>query len=92
MNEKLADLFNRIKADGNLLTVSEAQTSQGIHKNQGFHPIENLNYSWQNRDTNRTIKYVIKLAKLLGAEIYVLFEWEEKGKFPMKKGVINWKP
>jgi hypothetical protein len=65
---------------------------EGIHKNQGFHPIENLNYSWQNRDTNRTIKYVIKLAKLLGAEIYVLFEWGEKGKFPMKKGVINWKP
>jgi len=30
MNEKLSALFNRIKADSNLLTVSEAQTSQGI--------------------------------------------------------------
>lgn len=30
MNEKLTALFNRIKADSNLLTVSEAQTSQGI--------------------------------------------------------------
>lgn len=30
MNEKLTALFNRIKSDSNLLTVSEAQTSQGI--------------------------------------------------------------
>lgn len=30
MNEKLSALFNRVKADSNLLTVSEAQTSQGI--------------------------------------------------------------
>lgn len=30
MNEKLSLLFNRIKADSNFLTVSEAQTSQGI--------------------------------------------------------------
>lgn len=30
MNENLSALFNRIKADINLLTVSEAQTSQGI--------------------------------------------------------------
>lgn len=30
MNEKLSLLFSRIKQDNNLLTVSEAQTSQGI--------------------------------------------------------------
>ncbi|MCB1025327.1 MAG: restriction endonuclease subunit R, partial [Acidobacteria bacterium] len=30
MNEKLATLFNKIRTDGGLLTVSEAQTSQGI--------------------------------------------------------------
>ena len=46
MNEKLSALFNRIKADSNLLTVSEAQTSQGI-----VLPILN-NLGWDVFDTS----------------------------------------
>ena len=46
MNEKLSALFNRIKADNNLLTVSEAQTSQGI-----VLPILN-NLGWDVFDTS----------------------------------------
>ena len=49
MNEKLFALFNRIKADGNLLTVSEAQTSQGI-----VLPILN-NLGWEVFDTNEVV-------------------------------------
>jgi predicted type IV restriction endonuclease len=46
MNDKLSALFNRIKADSNLLTVSEAQTSQGI-----VLPILN-NLGWDVFDTS----------------------------------------
>ena len=46
MNEKLSTLFNRIKNDGNFLTVSEAQTSQGI-----VLPILN-NLGWDVFDTS----------------------------------------
>ncbi|MEP7037735.1 MAG: restriction endonuclease subunit R [Acidobacteriota bacterium] len=65
---------------------------EGVYNLQGFFPIEDANYSWQNQDANKTAKNVINLAKLLNCEIYVLFEWREKGKFPMKQGLIHWKP
>jgi predicted type IV restriction endonuclease len=65
---------------------------EGIYTEQGFSPIEGLDLSWQNQDANKTATNAIKLAALLNCEIYVLFEWREKGKYPMKKGLINWKP
>jgi hypothetical protein len=65
---------------------------EGIYTSQGFNPIENVNYSWQNQDANKTANNIIKLAKLLNQEIYVLFEWREKGKYPTQKGLIQWKP
>lgn len=65
---------------------------EGIHKSHGFFPIEGVNYSWQNQDANRTAKNAITLAKLLNREIYVLFEWREKGSFPTQQGLIHWKP
>lgn len=65
---------------------------EGSYNLQGFSPIEGVNYSWQNQDANKTATNAVKLAKLLKCEIYVLFEWREKGKFPMKKGLIHWKP
>lgn len=65
---------------------------EGIYTLEGFSPIEGVNYSWQNQDANKTAKNAINLAKFLNCEIYVLFEWREKGKFPMKQGLIHWKP
>jgi hypothetical protein len=64
----------------------------GIHNLQGFSQIKGVNYSWQNQDANKTAVNSIKLAKLLNCEIYVLFEWREKGKFPLSEGLIHWKP
>lgn len=49
MNEKLSTLFNKIKADSDLLTVSEAQTSQGI-----VLPILH-NLGWDVFDTNEVV-------------------------------------
>lgn len=65
---------------------------EGIYTLQGFSPIAGVEYSWQNQDANKTAKNIVKLAKLLKCEIYVFFEWREKGKFPMKKGLLHWKP
>jgi hypothetical protein len=65
---------------------------EGIYTLQGFSPIEGVNYSWQNQDANKTAKNAVNLAKLLNCEIYVLFEWREKGKFPLKQGLVHWKP
>jgi Predicted type IV restriction endonuclease len=65
---------------------------EGIYTEKGFRPIEGTNYSWQNQDANKTAKNAIKLAKLLKSEIRVSFEWQEKGKFPMSRGLIHWKP
>ena len=65
---------------------------EGIHNLQGFSPIEGLNYSWQNQDANYSAKNTIILAKLLNHEIYILFEWREKGRYPFKQGLISWKP
>ena len=65
---------------------------EGVYNLQGYSPIEGLNYSWQGQDANTTARNFVKLAKLLNLEIYVLFQWRDKGKFPMRQGLINWKP
>ncbi len=65
---------------------------EGSHNLQGFSPIEGVKYSWQNQDANKTAANAVKLAKLLRCEISILFEWREKGKFPMHRGTIYWKP
>jgi predicted type IV restriction endonuclease len=75
-----------------LQTELSINLKEGIYTSQGFSQVEGLNYSWQNQDANKTAINAIKLAKLLNSEIYVLFEWREKGKYPMKKGLIHWKP
>ncbi len=65
---------------------------EGIYNLQGFSQIKGTNYSWQNQDANKTANNVIKVAKMLNCEIFVLFVWREKGKFPMQQGIIHWKP
>ena len=65
---------------------------EGTYSLQGFSPIEGFDFSWQNQDANKTARNLIKLAKLLNCEAFILFEWREKGKFPMKQGLIHWKP
>lgn len=74
----------------NLKDKLSINIKEGIYNQQGFFPIEGLNYSWQNQDANSTAKNILKLAMLLNCEVFILFEWREKGKFPMKKGSINW--
>ncbi|MBS1794922.1 MAG: restriction endonuclease subunit R [Acidobacteria bacterium] len=65
---------------------------EGIHKTQGFCPIKGEKCSRQYQDANKTMINAVKLAKSLKCEIYVLFEWQAKGKFPMQKGLIHWRP
>lgn len=84
--------FERGVTLGSLQDKLSINFKEGIHKLQGFFPIEGVNYSWQNQDANKTAQNAINLAKLLNCEIYVHFEWREKGKYPMKKGEIHWKP
>lgn len=80
------------------LTIEDLQDKlninfrEGIYNLQGFSPIEGMNYSWQNQDANKSAINAIKLARLLNYELHILFEWREKGIFPMKQGLIHWKP
>lgn len=70
----------------------KANFKEGKHKEDGFSFVEGTNFSLQGQDANATANNTLKLAKLLNCEIYVLFEWREKGKFPMKQGLVHWKP
>ncbi len=65
---------------------------QGSFTVQGFSPIEGTGFSFQNQDANSSANNILKLAKILNYELYILFEWKEKGIYPKKQGLINWKP
>jgi hypothetical protein len=70
----------------------KANLKAGKHAKDGFSNIKGTNISLQGQEANDTANNALKLAKLLNCEIYVLFEWREKGKFPMKQGLVHWKP
>jgi hypothetical protein len=64
----------------------------GKHTKNGFSPVEGTNFSAQGQSANHSANNLLKLAKFLTCEVYVLLEWGEKGRFPMKKGLFHWKP
>lgn len=84
--------FNKGKSIEVLQNFLTVNFKEGIFTQQGFSPIEGTNFSWQSQDANKTAVNAVKLAKFLNVEIYILFEWRENGRFPMKKGLISWKP
>lgn len=69
-----------------------ANFKPGLLKKDGYRPVEGTNFSLQGQDANNTLMNIFKLAKLLHCPFSVLFEWQEKGKYPSKQGLIEWKP
>ena len=70
----------------------KANFKEGKHTEDGFSFVKGTSFSLQGQDANDTANNTLKLAKLLNCEFYVLFEWREKGKFPIKQGLVHWKP
>lgn len=75
-----------------LLDELDANLKEGIYTENGYSHVPGTNFSFQGQDANSTANNTLKLAKLLNCELYVLFQWQAKGKFPNKKGLIHWKP
>ena len=75
-----------------LQQVLNSNIIKGNYAERGYRPVEGTNFSLHGQNANRTAQNIVKLANLLKCEIYVLFQWQENGKFPMKKGLIHWKP
>jgi predicted type IV restriction endonuclease len=75
-----------------LKTELEANLKEGNFNENGYSPVPETNISFQGQDANGTANNALKLAKILNCELYVLFEWGPKGKFPHKKGLVHWKP
>jgi hypothetical protein len=70
----------------------EANFKTGSYNKDGYKFVDGTNFSLQYQDASKVANNLLKLAKLLDCELYVLLEWQEKGKFPMRQGLIHWKP
>lgn len=79
-------------AFSDLLSELDANLKEGVYTVNGYSCVPGTNFSYQGQDANSTANNALKLAKLLNCEFYVLFQWQAKGKFPHKKGLIHWKP
>lgn len=68
-----------------------ANIKEGLHEDDGYHPLEGLNLSVQGLAANNSANTLIKIAKKLNCQLELTVLWQ-KGDRAGQQGIIRWQP
>jgi hypothetical protein len=86
--------MRRVKLFEKLKSFSQSNIRQGKHTTEGFHHLEEVDISIQDKDANKCWRNALLLAQQMNMNIAVLLQWRdnEKAAFPGKYAWLGWSP